>query len=75
MEETKQIEEKKVEPKTTPITEGNIGTLTVKLLDQLNKMVGLTYDTNVEIHKQLLSIDNRLRNIMEQANKKEDIEE
>ena len=64
MTEVKQ--EEKVIPKTTPIVEGNTGILTVKLLDELNKMVGVSYDTNVEIHKQLLSIDNRLRNIMEQ---------
>lgn len=59
-------------PKGTPIQEGNTGLLTVKLLNEINRMVGLTYDTNVEIHKQLLSIDNRLRNIMEQPNKEDD---
>lgn len=71
MQDTKQ-EVKKEEPKGTPIQEGNTGLLTVKLLNEINRMVGLNYDVNVEIHKQLLSIDNRLRNIMEQPKEKED---
>ena len=75
MEDTKEVEKKKEAPKTTPIYEGNTGTLTVKLLDEMNRLVGLNYDVSVEVHKHLVSIDNRLQIIMEQWNKLDDGEE
>jgi len=64
--------EQKANPAVTPIQIGNTGFLTVKLLDELNKMIGLIYDTNVEIHKHMVSIDNRIQIIMAERSKKED---
>ena len=39
-EEVKKTEEKKVEHKPVNIVEGNTGTLTVRLLNEMNRMIG-----------------------------------